>query len=56
MWTLDRIDNDLSHTNNNTCISCLKCNLQKRRRSHEKFKFTKQLKIEKKDDDYNNDK
>ena len=28
MWTLDRINNDLSHTNDNTCISCLKCNLQ----------------------------
>lgn len=56
MWTLDRIDNDLSHTNNNTCISCLKCNLQKRKRSHEKFKFTKQLKVhkEKNDDNKNN--
>ena len=47
MWTLDRINNDLSHTNDNTCISCLKCNLQKRKRNHEDFKFTKQLKIKK---------
>ena len=47
MWTLDRIDNNLSHTCNNTCISCLSCNLQKKTRNHENFKFTKQLKINK---------
>ena len=47
MWTLDRINNDLSHTNENTCISCLKCNLQKRKRNHQDFKFTKQLVIKK---------
>lgn len=47
MWTLDRINNDLSHTNENTCISCLSCNLQKRKRNHENFKFTKQLIISK---------
>lgn len=45
MWTLDRIDNNLSHTFENTCVSCLTCNLQKRRRSHEGFKFTKQLRV-----------
>ena len=47
MWTLDRIDNNLSHTFDNTCVSCLSCNLQKRRRSHEGFKFTKQLRVHK---------
>ena len=49
MWTLDRINNNLSHTNINTCISCLKCNLQKRSRNHNDFKFTKQLIIKKND-------
>ena len=42
-WTLDRIDNMIPHSNENTCVSCLKCNLQKRRRDHDKFKYTKQL-------------
>ena len=46
-WTLDRLDNDLSHTNSNTCIACLKCNLQRRVMSAEKFSFTKKLKINK---------
>ena len=35
------------NTNKNTCISCLKCNLQKRSRNHNDFKFTKQLIIKK---------
>jgi hypothetical protein len=46
-WTLDRIDNSLSHTNENTCISCLKCNLQRRVMNIDKFTFTKNLKISK---------
>ena len=48
-WTLDRIDNSLGHNHNNTLICCLKCNLQRRRRGMEAFKFTKQLKIKKTD-------
>ena len=44
-WTLDRIDNDLAHTNNNVVICCLRCNLQRRRQNDNKFLFTKQLKI-----------
>ena len=44
-WTLDRINNDIGHFNNNVVISCLKCNLQKRRRNDEHFKFAKQMKI-----------
>jgi hypothetical protein len=44
-WTLDRIDNDLSHTDENVIIACLKCNLQRRRQNKDKFLFTKQLKI-----------
>lgn len=46
-WTLDRIDNDLCHSNANTVISCLHCNLQRRTRDIDKFLFTKQLKIKK---------
>ena len=46
-WTLDRLDNDLSHTMENTCISCLKCNLQRRLIDADKFTFTKKLKINK---------
>lgn len=44
-WTLDRINNDIGHFNNNVVISCLSCNLQKRRRNDEHFKFLKQMKI-----------
>lgn len=46
-WTLDRIDNDKCHSNENTIISCLKCNLQRRTRDMNKFLFTKKLKINK---------
>ena len=46
-WTLDRIDNDIGHSKNNTVICCLKCNLERRRLDSDKFKFTKQLKIKK---------
>lgn len=46
-WTLDRMDNALSHTKENTCIACLKCNLQRRVMNIDKFTFTKKLKIKK---------
>ena len=46
-WSLDRIDNSRGHTCENTLISCLKCNLQRRCRMSEAFKFTKQLNIKK---------
>jgi hypothetical protein len=42
-WTLDRLNNYDEHSNSNTIISCLHCNLQRRRKNSEKFKFTKQL-------------
>jgi len=44
-WTLDRINNDIGHFTKNVVISCLKCNLQKRRRGDEHFKFAKQMRI-----------
>ena len=30
-WTLDRIDNDIGHSNNNTVIACLSCNIKRKR-------------------------
>jgi hypothetical protein len=44
-WTLERLDNNLGHYESNTCISCLKCNLQRRTDNYEYFKNGKQLKI-----------
>ena len=46
-WTLDRINNDLCHSFENVVISCLECNLKRRRTNYDKFKFTKELKITK---------
>ena len=47
-WTLDRINNDQGHNNNNVVIACLKCNLKRRTTDSDKFKFTKQMRIIKK--------
>jgi hypothetical protein len=44
-WTLDRIDNDRAHTKDNVIVSCLKCNLKRRRIDKDKFEFTKKLNI-----------
>ena len=44
-WTVDRINNDLGHNLTNFYLACLECNLKRRRRSDEKFLFTKQMKI-----------
>jgi hypothetical protein len=44
-WTVDRVDNNLGHNNDNYFLSCLDCNLKKKRKSDEKFLFTKQLNI-----------
>lgn len=49
-WTLDRINNDLAHTDSNTIVSCLKCNLDRRVKNIDIFTFSKQLKITKKSD------
>ena len=48
-WTLDRVNNDLNHSNQNTVISCLRCNLKRRTTDKEKFEFTKKMKIVKVD-------
>ena len=46
-WTLDRIDNSKPHNTDNVVIACLKCNLERRRRSDTKFLMSKQMKIRK---------
>jgi len=48
-WSVDRIDNELGHNINNFHLACLDCNLKRRRRTDEKFLFTKQLNIVKQD-------
>jgi hypothetical protein len=47
-WTLDRLNNYDEHSNINTIICCLKCNLQRRRKNSTKFKFSKQMGVIKK--------
>jgi len=49
-WTVDRLDNSLGHNNNNFVISCLKCNIKRRKTNSEKFLFTRQLVLIKKND------
>jgi hypothetical protein len=44
-WTLDRIDNDIGHFYDNVVISCLDCNLKRRKKSSNAFLFTKQMNI-----------
>lgn len=47
-WTLDRIDNTKGHSDINTVIACLQCNLKRRTLDDKKFLFTKQMKLIKK--------
>lgn len=42
-WTLDRVDNDKCHSKDNCVISCLSCNVSKKRLNDDKFRFTKQM-------------
>ena len=44
-WSLERLNNNIGHYKNNTCISCLRCNLQRRTDNYEYFKFSKQIQI-----------
>ena len=52
-WTLDRINNDIGHNNDNCVLACLKCNLKRRRTNADAFLFTKQLNIVKQDSEIN---
>jgi hypothetical protein len=49
-WTLERIDNDFGHNKGNVEIACLNCNLRRRTMYHERYLFTKELSIVKKQD------
>jgi len=51
-WSVDRIDNDLGHNINNFHLACLDCNLKRRRRTDEKYLFTKQLNIIKQNNNF----
>jgi hypothetical protein len=42
-WTLDRIDNDAGHNIGNLVISCLKCNLKRRRINKNSFMMAKNM-------------
>ena len=44
-WSVDRIDNTLGHNIHNFYLSCLECNLKRRRRSDSKFLMAKQMTI-----------
>jgi hypothetical protein len=46
-WTLERINNKYGHNKNNCVISCLSCNLRRRTMYHERYVFTKQMRITK---------
>jgi len=45
-WSLDRKQNDIGHNRGNVVVSCLKCNLNKRKMNENSFRFTKQLVIQ----------
>jgi hypothetical protein len=44
-WSVDRVDNNKGHNTDNFHLACLDCNLKRRRRTDEKYLFTKQLNI-----------
>lgn len=53
-WTLERIDNNFGHNSNNVVISCLLCNIRRRCMYHEKYRFTKQIQICRKEENTEN--
>jgi len=44
-WTVERLDNKRGHNCDNIEIACLTCNLRRRTMYHERYIFTKQVKI-----------
>ena len=48
-WSIERIDNNFGHNKNNVTIACLNCNLKRKTMYHERYKFTKQLQVIKKE-------
>jgi 5-methylcytosine-specific restriction endonuclease McrA len=54
-WTLDRIRNDEGHNKNNVVVSCLKCNLKRRKTNFDSFMFSSNLEVVKKEEDKKED-
>jgi hypothetical protein len=48
-WSLERIDNSIGHNMDNVTIACLNCNLRRRTMDQERYIFTKQLVLVKKE-------
>jgi hypothetical protein len=48
-WSLERISNDKGHNKGNLVIACLHCNVNRKTMNQERFVFTKQLNIIKKE-------
>lgn len=48
-WTLDRIDNDIGHSNFNTVISCLSCNIKRKRIDKQIFEESQNITVVKHD-------
>jgi hypothetical protein len=46
-WSLERINNTLGHYQNNCVLACLGCNLKRRNKNHQSFKFTQTLSLNK---------
>jgi hypothetical protein len=46
-WTLERLNNNIGHYKENTCISCLKCNLGRRTENYEYYKKGKTMILQK---------
>jgi hypothetical protein len=47
-WSVERLNNDFGHNTDNVVIACLSCNLKRKTMYHERYRFTKQVKIVKK--------
>lgn len=46
-WSLERLNNDIGHYCDNTCISCLDCNLKRRTSNHLYYRQYKTIIIKK---------
>lgn len=52
-WTLDRIDNNIGHNIGNLVISCLNCNLKRRRINKNSFMMTKNMTVKRENYNFN---
>jgi hypothetical protein len=50
-WTIDRVDNNYGHNNDNIVIACLDCNIRRGTMNSDRFKLGKQMKFIKKNHD-----